>query len=63
MHIRSVYDPLVVECVRIILKILLFCRITNLELMMDYGTEAWKSYLEVLVKCVAAAQTQVTKLK
>ncbi|CAH1707936.1 pre-mRNA-splicing factor SPF27 [Aphis gossypii] len=38
-------------------------RITNLELMMDYGTEAWKSYLEVLVKCVAAAQTQVTKLK
>ncbi|KAL5240292.1 hypothetical protein ACI65C_007702 [Semiaphis heraclei] len=38
-------------------------RITNLELMTDYGTEAWKSYLEVLVKCVAAAQTQVAKLK
>lgn len=31
--------------------------------MTDYGTEAWKSYLEVLVKCVASAQTQVTKLK
>lgn len=31
--------------------------------MTDYGTEAWKSYLEVLVKCVAAAQTQVAKLK
>lgn len=31
--------------------------------MTDYGTEAWKSYLEILVKCVAAAQTQVTKLK
>jgi len=38
-------------------------RITNLELMTDYGTEAWKSYLEVLVKCVAAAQSQMTKLK
>jgi len=54
---------IIVKYERIILKILLFCRITNLELMMDYGTEAWKSYLEVLVKCVAAAQTQVTKLK
>jgi len=31
--------------------------------MTDYGTEAWKSYLEILVKCVAAAQSQVTKLK
>lgn len=31
--------------------------------MTDYGTEAWKSYLEVLVKCVASAQTQVAKLK
>ncbi|NP_001280388.1 uncharacterized protein LOC100169098 [Acyrthosiphon pisum] len=38
-------------------------RITNLELMTDYGTEAWKSYLEVLVKCVAAAQTQVAKFE
>lgn len=31
--------------------------------MTDYGTEAWKSYLETLVKCVAAAQLQMTKLK
>lgn len=31
--------------------------------MTDYGTEAWKSYLEILVKCVAAAQTQVAKLR
>lgn len=31
--------------------------------MTDYGTEAWKSYLEILVKCVAAAQTQLAKLK
>lgn len=31
--------------------------------MTDYGTEAWKSYLEILVKCVAAAQTQVSRLK
>ncbi|XP_050522861.1 pre-mRNA-splicing factor SPF27 [Daktulosphaira vitifoliae] len=38
-------------------------RITNLELMTEFGTEAWKSYLEVLVKCVAAAQKQVTKLR
>lgn len=38
-------------------------RITNLELMTDFGTESWKSYLEVLVKCVAAAHNQVTKLK
>jgi len=60
---RSVYDPFIVKFERIILKILMFGRITNLELMMDYGTEAWKSYLEVLVKCVAAAQAQVTKLK
>lgn len=54
----------VVFCIGSICKLFFFTfRITNLELMTDYGTEAWKSYLEVLVKCVAAAQTQVAKLK
>jgi hypothetical protein len=31
--------------------------------MTDYNIDAWKSYLEVLMKCITATQTQVTKLK
>ncbi|XP_031777377.1 pre-mRNA-splicing factor SPF27 [Nasonia vitripennis] len=38
-------------------------RISNLELMMVYGCEAWKTYLEVLMKLVAEAQKQVQTLK
>ncbi|XP_026820001.1 pre-mRNA-splicing factor SPF27-like [Rhopalosiphum maidis] len=38
-------------------------RITNLRLMTDYDIDAWESYLEVIIKCITALQTQVTKLK
>lgn len=38
-------------------------RICNLELMMDYGCEAWKSYLEVLVQLVGQAQKQLQVLR
>ncbi|XP_012281520.1 pre-mRNA-splicing factor SPF27 [Orussus abietinus] len=38
-------------------------RICNLELMMDYGCEAWKSYLEVLVQLVGQAQKQLQLLR
>jgi len=33
-------------------------RIGNLALMVDYGAEAWKSYLNVIQKMVAEAQAQ-----
>lgn len=38
-------------------------RICNLELMMSYGCEAWKSYLEVLVQLVGQAQKQMQTLR
>ncbi|KAM0725924.1 Pre-mRNA-splicing factor SPF27 [Formica fusca] len=38
-------------------------RICNLELMMGYGCEAWKSYLEVLVQLVGQAQKQMQTLR
>lgn len=38
-------------------------RICNLELMMLYGCEAWKSHLKVLVQLVADAQKQIQALK
>ncbi|EGI67799.1 PREDICTED: pre-mRNA-splicing factor SPF27 [Acromyrmex echinatior] len=38
-------------------------RICNLELMMDYGCEAWKSYLEVLVQLLGHAQKQLQTLR
>ncbi|XP_043480979.1 pre-mRNA-splicing factor SPF27 [Leptopilina heterotoma] len=38
-------------------------RICNLEQMMDYGCEAWKSYLEVLVQLLNDSQKQVQGLK
>ncbi|EFN69876.1 Pre-mRNA-splicing factor SPF27 [Camponotus floridanus] len=38
-------------------------RICNLELMMDYGCEAWKSYLEVLVQLVGQGQKQLQVLR
>ncbi|KAG7190613.1 hypothetical protein KM043_006700 [Ampulex compressa] len=38
-------------------------RICNLELMMEYGCEAWKSYLEVLVQLVSQAQKQLQTLR
>ncbi|XP_015590455.1 pre-mRNA-splicing factor SPF27 [Cephus cinctus] len=38
-------------------------RICNLELMMEYGCEAWKSYLEILVQLLAAAQKQLQGLR
>ncbi|XP_054258130.1 pre-mRNA-splicing factor SPF27 [Macrosteles quadrilineatus] len=38
-------------------------RICNLELMTEYGCEAWRSYLELLVKCVSSAQKQLQTLR
>ncbi|KAG8322405.1 pre-mRNA-splicing factor SPF27-like [Homalodisca vitripennis] len=38
-------------------------RICNLELMLEYGCEAWRSYLELLVKCVSSAQKQLQGLR
>uniref|UniRef100_A0A1B6DPE7 Pre-mRNA-splicing factor SPF27 n=1 Tax=Clastoptera arizonana TaxID=38151 RepID=A0A1B6DPE7_9HEMI len=38
-------------------------RICNLELMLDYGCEAWKSYLDLLVKCVSMAQKQLQGIR
>ncbi|EDV93188.1 pre-mRNA-splicing factor SPF27 [Drosophila grimshawi] len=38
-------------------------RSLNLELMLDYGTEAWKSYLEVITAMQAKAQIQLQQLK
>ncbi|CAK9807666.1 Pre-mRNA-splicing factor SPF27 [Anthophora quadrimaculata] len=38
-------------------------RICNLELMMEYGCEAWKSYLEILVQLVSQAQKQLQALR
>ncbi|XP_072767731.1 pre-mRNA-splicing factor SPF27 [Anoplolepis gracilipes] len=38
-------------------------RISNLELMMGYGCEAWKSYLDVLVQMVGQAQKQMQTLR
>ncbi|XP_034113517.1 pre-mRNA-splicing factor SPF27 [Drosophila albomicans] len=38
-------------------------RSLNLELMLDYGTEAWKSYLEVFTAMQAKAQIQLQQLK
>ncbi|KAI8130028.1 hypothetical protein FF38_12813 [Lucilia cuprina] len=38
-------------------------RTMNLELMLDYGIEAWKAYLEVFVALQAKAQNQLQALK
>lgn len=38
-------------------------RICNLELMLDYGCEAWKSYLSVLVKLSTQAQKQLQSVR
>ncbi|ODN05343.1 Pre-mRNA-splicing factor SPF27 [Orchesella cincta] len=38
-------------------------RITNLELMLDYSCEAWKSYLEILTRMVTQSQKQLADLK
>ncbi|XP_061395638.1 pre-mRNA-splicing factor SPF27 [Musca vetustissima] len=38
-------------------------RAMNLELMLDYGIEAWKAYLEVFVAMQAKAQVQLQELK
>ncbi|KAH8337439.1 hypothetical protein KR059_010009 [Drosophila kikkawai] len=38
-------------------------RSLNLDLMLDYGTEAWKSYLEVFTAMQAKAQLQLQQLK
>ncbi|XP_071451316.1 pre-mRNA-splicing factor SPF27 [Hetaerina americana] len=38
-------------------------RICNLELMLDYGCEAWKSYLTVLVKLSTQAQKQLQTVR
>ncbi|KAJ1526280.1 hypothetical protein ONE63_009434 [Megalurothrips usitatus] len=38
-------------------------RICNLELMLEYGCEAWKSYLELLMASVAQAQKTLQALR
>ena len=38
-------------------------RICNLELMLDYGCEAWKSYLELLIASVSQAQKSLQALR
>ncbi|KDR23022.1 pre-mRNA-splicing factor SPF27 [Zootermopsis nevadensis] len=38
-------------------------RICNLELMVEYGCEAWKSYLEVLVQLVTQSQKQLQSMR
>ncbi|GLH15526.1 Pre-mRNA-splicing factor SPF27 [Gryllus bimaculatus] len=38
-------------------------RICNLELMVEFGCEAWKSYLEVLVQLVTQAQKHLQQLR
>ncbi|GBP10150.1 Pre-mRNA-splicing factor SPF27 [Eumeta japonica] len=38
-------------------------RTMNLELMLDYGIEAWKAYLEIFVALQAKAQNQLQSLK
>lgn len=40
-----------------------FFRICNLELMVEFGCEAWRSYLELLVRCVSSAQKQLQALR
>lgn len=48
-------------CTNII--IFLFIRICNLELMMEFGCEAWKAHLEVLNHMVGQVQKQLQILK
>lgn len=38
-------------------------RALNLELMLEYGCEAWKAYLEIFISLQAKAQTQLQALK
>lgn len=38
-------------------------RSMNLELMLDYGTEAWKAYLEIFTALQAKAQLQLQELR
>ncbi|XP_067002760.1 pre-mRNA-splicing factor SPF27 [Anabrus simplex] len=38
-------------------------RICNLELMVEYGCEAWKSYLEIIVQLVTQSQKQLQTLR
>ncbi|GFG35635.1 hypothetical protein Cfor_02557 [Coptotermes formosanus] len=38
-------------------------RICNLELMVEYGCEAWKCYLEVLVQLVTQSQKQLQSMR
>ncbi|KAJ9573817.1 hypothetical protein L9F63_008799, partial [Diploptera punctata] len=38
-------------------------RICNLEMMVEYGCEAWKCYLEILVQLVTQAQKQLQNMR
>lgn len=38
-------------------------RVQNLDLMLEYGTESWKAYLEVFTALLAKAQIQLQALK
>lgn len=38
-------------------------RICNLELMLEYGCEAWRSYIELLMKCVSLAHKMLQALR
>ncbi|KAK9496627.1 hypothetical protein O3M35_013108 [Rhynocoris fuscipes] len=38
-------------------------RICNLELMLEYGCEAWRSYIELLMKCVSVSHKILQSLR
>uniref|UniRef100_A0A023F585 Pre-mRNA-splicing factor SPF27 n=1 Tax=Triatoma infestans TaxID=30076 RepID=A0A023F585_TRIIF len=38
-------------------------RICNLELMLEYGCEAWRSYIELLMKCVSLSHKMLQALR
>jgi len=58
------FENYFLQMIVLVIKFLLYCsRICNLELMVDYGCEAWKSYLEVLVQLVTQAQKQLQSMR
>uniref|UniRef100_A0A0A9X2Y5 Pre-mRNA-splicing factor SPF27 n=1 Tax=Lygus hesperus TaxID=30085 RepID=A0A0A9X2Y5_LYGHE len=38
-------------------------RICNLELMLEFGCEAWRSYIELLMRCLTMAQKQLQAIR
>lgn len=44
-------------------KDILYFRVGNLELMLEYGCEAWRSYLEFLVAEVSCTQKKLQQIR